>query len=185
MSCRPAGKFLAVSGSLALEKEPSLGQADCQIHAKGRHHGQFEELLSTDNAVWEFGLGEGTQLHPLKGPICRSRNRDLERVDTGPGHSGLGAPAGHQISLEPVMIFEVGQCRVGASPLGNGQFVPCFFAPNQSGRMWPSPCSFAFSSWKPGPSQGSGQPSWRERGDPLGLCGPFVVHCSSAACVDM
>lgn len=70
MSCRPAGKFLAVSGSLALEKEPSLGQADCQIMPRAEHHGHFEELLSTGRlTVWEFGLGKGHSSTLLKAPF--------------------------------------------------------------------------------------------------------------------
>lgn len=80
MSCRPAGKFLAVSGEFGPGKRTFPRAGWLPDHARAEHHGQFEELLSTGRlTVRECGLGEGTQLHPLKGPICRSRNRGPER----------------------------------------------------------------------------------------------------------
>lgn len=163
MSCRPAGKFLAVSGEFGPGKEPSLGQADCQIMPGQSIMGSLKDCCPLSRlTVWEFGLGEGTQLHPLKGPICRSRNRDLERGEaTGPRSPQWDwSPAGqHQISLEPVMIFEVGQCPgLAQVHLEMDSLYSRCFAPNQSGRMWPSPCSFAFPLGGQAQSQGSGQP---------------------------
>lgn len=43
---RPVGKFF-VSGEFGPGKEPSSGQADCQIVPREKQPGQFEELLPT------------------------------------------------------------------------------------------------------------------------------------------
>lgn len=80
------------------------------------------------------------------------------------------------------MIFEVGQCPgLAQVHLEMDSLYSHCFAPNQSGRMWPSPCSFAFPLGSQAQSQGSGQPQLEGAGsDPLGLwpfCGS-LQFCS-------
>lgn len=62
------------------------------------------------------------------------------------------------------MIFEVGQCPgLAQVHLEMDSLYSHCFAPNQSGRMWPSPCSFAFPLGKPR-VRVLGNPSWRGLG---------------------
>lgn len=84
------------------------------------------------------------------------------------------------------MVFEVGQCPgLAQVHLEMDSLYSHRVAPNQSQRTWPSACSLAFPLGSQAQSQGSGQPQLEGAGSEPLVSGPFVVHCSSAVCVDM
>lgn len=164
----PVGKFLAVSGEFGPGKEPSLGQADCKIMPRAKHPGQFEELPPAGELITpECGPRRGMQLHPPNGPIYRSKNRGPGRRSNWPKVTQWDwNPAGHQVILELVMIFEAGQCPVLAEVhVEMDSLYSHRFVPNQSQRMWLSPCSFALPLGSQAQSQGPGQPELEGAGN--------------------
>lgn len=100
-------------------------QAACQIVPRAQQPGRHEELLP----VGEFTApvcGPERNTAPLPPCAIIGLQTEAQRGKaTGPrSHSGQAAERGHRIILEPVMISVAGQCHVGRSPRGNGQFVP-------------------------------------------------------------
>lgn len=76
---QPSGQFLAVSGESGPGKEPSSGQAGCQIMPRAKRPRLFEELLPAGEfAAPGHGPGKGMLLSSLIGPIFRSTNQGPE-----------------------------------------------------------------------------------------------------------